>query len=41
MSGETVRDLRFLDDDDQMKMMIDLTEFTLKAMTLGTHPTKR
>jgi hypothetical protein len=33
--------LRFLDDDDWMKMVIDLTEFTLKAMTLDARPPKR
>jgi hypothetical protein len=31
----TVHDLQFLDDDDQMKMMIDLMKFALKAMTLA------
>jgi hypothetical protein len=41
LRGETIRDLRFLDDDDQMKMMIDMIEFALKAMTLGVRPTKR
>jgi hypothetical protein len=29
--------LWFLDDDDRMKMTIDLTEFVLKAMTHDTH----
>jgi hypothetical protein len=33
--------LRFLDDDDQMKMTIILAKFVLKVTTLGTHPTKR
>jgi hypothetical protein len=33
--------LRFFDDDDQMKTMIGLTEFTLKATTLSVRPTKR
>jgi hypothetical protein len=33
--------LQFIDDDDRMKTMICLTEFTLKAMTLDVHPTKR
>jgi hypothetical protein len=33
--------LRFLDDDDRMKMMIGLTELTLKAATLTARPTKR
>jgi hypothetical protein len=41
LRGETVRDLRFLDDDDWMKMMIGLTEFALKAMTFGACLTKR
>jgi hypothetical protein len=38
---ETVRDLQFFDDDDQIKTTIVLTEFALKAMTLGVRPTKR
>jgi hypothetical protein len=29
--------LWFLDDDDRMKMTIDLTEFMLKAMTHDAH----
>jgi hypothetical protein len=33
--------LRFLDDDDRIKMAIGLMEFTLKAMTLGARPMKR
>jgi hypothetical protein len=33
--------LRFLDDDDRMKMAISLTKFALKAMTLGARPIKR
>jgi hypothetical protein len=33
--------LQFFDDDDRMKMMIGLTEFVLKATTLGTHLMKR
>jgi hypothetical protein len=33
--------LRFLDDDDRMKMAIGLTKFALKAMTLRVRPTKR
>jgi hypothetical protein len=33
--------MRFLDDDDQIKMMIDLTKFTLKSTTLGARLTKR
>jgi hypothetical protein len=33
--------LRFLDDNDRMETTIGLMEFTLKAMTLGAHPTKR
>jgi hypothetical protein len=33
--------LRFLDDDDQMKTMIGLTKFTLKATTLYARPMKR
>jgi hypothetical protein len=33
--------LRFLDDDNRMKMTIGLTEFALKAMTLDARPTKR
>jgi hypothetical protein len=33
---ETIRDLWFLDDNDQMKMAIGLTKFALKPMTLGT-----
>jgi hypothetical protein len=33
--------LRFFDDDDQMKTAMGLTEFTLKAKTLGARPTKR
>jgi hypothetical protein len=37
----TVRDLRFFDDDDRMKMTIGLTEFALKAMTFDARPTKR
>jgi beta-xylosidase len=36
-----VRELRFLDDNSQMKTMIGLTEFTLKEMTFGSRPTKR
>jgi hypothetical protein len=36
-----MRDLQFLDDDDQIETMIDLTEFTLKAVTLSAHPMKR
>jgi hypothetical protein len=36
-----VRDLRFLDDDDQMKMPIGLTEYVLKTMALDTYSTKR
>jgi hypothetical protein len=36
-----VCDLRFLDDDDWMKMTIGLMEFVLKAMTLDACPTKR
>jgi hypothetical protein len=41
LRGETIEDLRFFDDDDQMKTMIGLTEFTLKAMILSARPTKR
>jgi hypothetical protein len=37
----TIRDLRFLDDDDWIKTAIGLTEFMLKAMTLGARPTNR
>jgi hypothetical protein len=33
--------MRFLDDDDQIKMMIGLTEFTLNPTTLGARLTKR
>jgi hypothetical protein len=33
--------LQFLDDDDQMKMMIGPTEFALKVMTINTRPMKR
>jgi hypothetical protein len=33
--------MRFVDDDDQMKITIGLMEFVLKAMTLGACPTKR
>jgi hypothetical protein len=33
--------LWFLDDDDWMKMKIDLTDFTLKAMTFSVRLTKR
>jgi hypothetical protein len=36
-----VRDLRFHDDDDRIKMTIGLTKFTLKMMILGAQPTKR
>jgi hypothetical protein len=32
--------LRFLDDVDQMKTMISLTKFALKATTLYVRPTK-
>jgi hypothetical protein len=35
LRGEIVRDLRFLNDDDQMKMTIGLMQIALKAMTLG------
>jgi hypothetical protein len=41
LRGDIVCDLRFLDDDDQMKTTIGLTEFALKAMTLGACTTKR
>jgi hypothetical protein len=37
----TVRDLRFLDDDDRMKTAIGLTKFALKVMTLHVRPMKR
>jgi hypothetical protein len=33
--------MRFLDDDDQIKMMIGLMEFTLKPTTLGARLTRR
>jgi hypothetical protein len=33
--------MRFLDDDDRMKMATGLTKFTLKATTLRARPTKR
>jgi hypothetical protein len=33
--------LRFLDDDNWIKMAIGLTKFALKAMTLHVRPTKR
>jgi hypothetical protein len=33
--------LRFLGDDDRMKMAINLTKFALKATTLRVRPTKR
>jgi hypothetical protein len=33
--------LRLLDNDDRLKMMSGLTEFTLKAATLDVHPMKR
>jgi hypothetical protein len=36
-----VYDLRFLDDDDRVKMTLCLMEFTLKAMILNVRPTKR
>jgi hypothetical protein len=36
-----VRDLQFLDDNDQMKMAISLMKFMLKAMNLGARWTKR
>jgi hypothetical protein len=32
--------MRFLDDDDRMKMAIDLMKFALKAMTLRVRPAK-
>jgi hypothetical protein len=38
---ETVRGLRFLDNDDRMKTKIGLTEFTLKVTTLVTRMMKR
>jgi hypothetical protein len=34
-------DLRFLDDNERMKMMIGLTGFALKVTTLGACLTKR
>jgi hypothetical protein len=37
---ETVRDLRFLNDNDRIETTISLTKFALKAMTLGARPTK-
>jgi hypothetical protein len=33
--------LRFLDDDNWMKIAIGLTKFALKATTLHPRPTKR
>jgi hypothetical protein len=36
-----VRDLRFLDDDDRMKIGNGLTKFALKATTLCARLTKR
>jgi hypothetical protein len=32
--------LRFIDDDDRMKIGINLMKFALKAMTLGARLTK-
>jgi hypothetical protein len=33
--------LRFLDDDDRMKMAIGLTKFALRATTIGARLMKR
>jgi hypothetical protein len=33
--------LRFIDDDDEVKTMLCLTEFALKMTILGIRPTKR
>jgi hypothetical protein len=42
LRGEAIHDLQFHDDDDPVKTTkLCLTEFTLKAMTLGACPTKR
>jgi hypothetical protein len=38
---ETVRDLRFLDDNDWVKTMLCLMEFMFKEMTLGACSMKR
>jgi hypothetical protein len=41
LRGEIVRDIQFLDDDNWIKTTIGLTDFVLKAMTLGAGLTKR
>jgi hypothetical protein len=35
LSGETIRDVRFLDDDERLQTMLGLMEFVLKATTHG------
>jgi hypothetical protein len=37
LSGETIRDVRFLDDDERLQTMLGLMEFVLKAMIHGAH----
>jgi hypothetical protein len=38
---EIICDLRFLNDNDQMKTTIDLMEFVLNVMTIGARPAKK